>query len=74
MCIEFLTLYVVRIPLAAVLIKTSLGLQGIWAAIGLSIVIQTAASLTCYFSGIWKKKKSKPKEEPILIDCPEEIG
>ena len=48
----------VRVPLAAVLARTSLGISGIWLAIAASYAITTVLSLTYYFSGRWKSWQS----------------
>lgn len=54
MAISFISLCLIRIPLAAVLSKTGLGIQGIWAAIVISFIVTTFNSLLYYFSKRWK--------------------
>ncbi len=55
MASTLLSLWLVRVPVAWLLMRTSLGITGIWAAIVLSFGISMAASLAYYFSGRWKK-------------------
>jgi putative MATE family efflux protein len=55
MTITLISLWVVRIPLAGLLAKTSLGLMGIWIAIICSIMVTMLISLGYYFSGRWVK-------------------
>lgn len=53
--ISFISLCIVRIPLAGWLSQTSLGIRGVWLSIVLSFAVTTAASLTYYYSGRWLK-------------------
>ncbi|MCF2945416.1 MATE family efflux transporter [Paenibacillus tarimensis] len=55
MVISFVSLCIIRIPLAHWLSLTDLGIQGIWLAIVISYAATTAASLLYYFSGRWLK-------------------
>ncbi|MCJ7547329.1 MAG: MATE family efflux transporter, partial [Deltaproteobacteria bacterium] len=55
MTFSLLSLWVVRVPLAWLLSKTSLGIVGIWISVSLSFAIILIVSLTYYFSGRWKK-------------------
>ncbi|NQX59996.1 MATE family efflux transporter [Paenibacillus qinlingensis] len=55
MVISFISLCVVRIPLAGLLSHTSMGIHGIWFAIVISFAVTTINSLWYYFSGRWKK-------------------
>ncbi|MFC0216544.1 MATE family efflux transporter [Paenibacillus chartarius] len=55
MIISLISLCLVRIPLAAWLSNTELGIRGVWLAIVLSFAVTTAASLLYYFSGKWLK-------------------
>lgn len=57
MLISFCSLCLVRVPLAAVLARTSLGISGIWLAIAISYAITTVMSLGYYYSGRWKSGK-----------------
>ena len=55
MAFTLLSLWLVRVPAAWLLTRTSLGITGIWAAIVLSFVISMIASLAYYLSGRWRK-------------------
>lgn len=55
MFFTFLSLWLIRVPLAWFFSKTSLGLSGIWLAISLSFVITTIINLFYYFLGSWRK-------------------
>jgi len=55
MVFSLLSLWLVRVPAAWLLTRTSLGITGIWMAIALSFVTSIIASLAYYFSGRWKK-------------------
>jgi putative MATE family efflux protein len=55
MTFSLLSLWLVRVPLAWLLSKTSLGIIGIWVAVSLSFAVIMIVSLTYYFSGRWKK-------------------
>ncbi|RCX16059.1 putative MATE family efflux protein [Anaerobacterium chartisolvens] len=59
MALALLSLWVVRLPLAAVLSKTSLGLKGIWLSIGISFFVVMSVALIYYYSGRWKKAAYK---------------
>lgn len=61
MIISFFTLCLVRIPLAAFLSGTSMGLRGIWYAIVISFVVSTVSSLTYYFFGKWNQSNVNEK-------------
>ncbi|MFD1176434.1 MATE family efflux transporter [Paenibacillus puldeungensis] len=67
MVISFISLCVIRIPLAGLLSHTSMGIRGIWLAIVISFAVTTIISLWYYFSGRWNKdaimsKKSKQRQ------------
>jgi len=62
MLFSFISLCLIRIPLAWVLSGTSLGIKGIWIVIAISFAITTAMSLGYYFSGKWKVQTSDQKE------------
>ncbi len=55
MFLSIMSLYLIRVPFSWFLIKTSLGINGIWIAVAMSMVITMIVSLTYYFSGKWKK-------------------
>jgi putative MATE family efflux protein len=55
MTFSLLSLWLIRVPLAWLLSKTSLGIRGIWIAVSLSFAIIMMVSLTYYLSGRWKK-------------------
>ncbi|WP_438445045.1 MATE family efflux transporter [Gorillibacterium sp. sgz5001074] len=62
--ISFISLCVIRIPLAALLSHTSLGLRGIWAAIVISFAVTTASSLLYYASGRWLPDRGRSGAKP----------
>ncbi|MGO4546359.1 MATE family efflux transporter [Paenibacillus sp. 2TAB23] len=62
MVITFISLCVVRIPLAGLLSHTSMGIHGIWFAIVISFAVTTINSLWYYFSGRWNKSISMNDE------------
>ncbi|CAM4497303.1 putative MATE family efflux protein [Paenibacillus endophyticus] len=62
MVITFISLCVVRIPLAGLLSHTSMGIHGIWFAIVISFAVTTINSLWYYFSGRWKNGVSMNDE------------
>ncbi len=55
MVFTLLSLWIIRVPLAWFLSKTSLGISGIWIAIASSFFVTMIVSLSYYFSGRWKK-------------------
>ena len=59
MIISFISLCVIRVPLAGFLSHTSLGLRGIWFAIVASFTVTTISSLLYYFLGTWDKSTDK---------------
>jgi Na+-driven multidrug efflux pump len=59
MLFSVLSLWIIRVPFAAVLSKTGLGLNGIWISMVLSFCVITIVSLCYYFSGRWKKAYKK---------------
>ncbi len=66
MAFTLLSLWLVRVPVAWLLTRTSLGITGIWVAIVLSFVTSMTASLAYYFSGRWKKS--------TIINAPAQIA
>lgn len=54
MVISFISLCVIRVPLAALLSHTSLGIRGIWIAIVISFAATTINSLLYYSFGKWR--------------------
>lgn len=65
MVFTLFSLWVVRLPLAAVLSKSQLGIGGIWLAIDIGFVAGMTMSLTYYKIGKWKKAafKARPIDE-----------
>ncbi|HEX3047188.1 MAG TPA: MATE family efflux transporter [Bacillota bacterium] len=59
MIFSLLSLWLVRVPLAAYLSRTSLGITGIWIALLISFAVVTGISFLYYFSGRWKKAAAK---------------
>lgn len=55
MLLSFISLCVVRIPLAALLLRTELGIHGIWIAIVISFAASTINSLVYYRWGKWHR-------------------
>jgi Na+-driven multidrug efflux pump len=55
MIFSLLSLWVIRVPLTAVLTKTSLGISGVWLSVVISYAIVMTVSLMYYYSGKWKK-------------------
>lgn len=55
MAFSLITLWLVRVPAAAKLMETSLGIHGIWLAIDLSFAVSLIMSLIYYSTGRWKK-------------------
>lgn len=55
MVISFISLCVIRIPLAGLLSHTDFGIHGIWIAIVISFAASTINSLLYYFFGRWRK-------------------
>ncbi len=68
MIFTLLSLWLVRVPLAWFLSKTSLGISGIWISIATSFFITMIISLIYYFSGRWKKSAviKTPVSVPIV--------
>lgn len=66
MLFTLLSLWGVRVPLASVLSRTSLGSTGIWIAIVASFATTMTISLLYYFSGRWKKAVVKVEFEPVI--------
>lgn len=55
MIFSLLSLWVIRVPLTAVLTETSLGISGVWLSVVISYAIVMTISLMYYYSGKWKK-------------------
>jgi putative MATE family efflux protein len=60
MAITITSVWLVRVPLAAILSKTELGLRGIWIAVVIGFAIGLSISLIYYFMGRWKKAAFRP--------------
>lgn len=65
MVFTLLSLWLVRVPLAWFLSKTSLGITGIWVAVICSFFATTIVNLTYYFSGRWKKSAIIKAPAPV---------
>jgi putative MATE family efflux protein len=65
MIVSILGFWVMRVPLAWILSRTSLGTDGIWISIVASFVLATIISFVYYFSGRWKKA--------VIIKAPESL-
>jgi putative MATE family efflux protein len=64
MVFSLVSLWVIRVPLAAVLSRTQLGISGIWLAIDISFAVTLSVSLVYYFSGRWKKEVIRKNKVP----------
>lgn len=64
MIFTLLSLWLVRVPMAWFLSKTSLGIAGIWISIASSFFITMIISLIYYYSGRWKKSVIKTPPLP----------
>ena len=62
MAITVLSIWLIRIPLAALLSSTSLGINGIWLAVVIGFAVGLTASVGYYFAGRWKKAAFKPRQ------------
>ncbi len=67
MMFSLLSLWAVRVPLAAYLSRTALGLAGIWIAILISCAVVAAISFSYYCSGRWKKAAAKIQAQVALM-------
>ena len=65
MIFTLLSLWLVRVPLAWFLSKTSLGTTGIWIAVASSFFVTMIISLVYYFSGRWKKSAVIKTPAPV---------
>jgi putative MATE family efflux protein len=65
MAFTIITIWAVRVPLAAILMKTSLQIHGIWLSVDIGFAVGIIISLSYYFSGRWKKSNII-KSEPML--------
>lgn len=78
MIFTLVSLWAVRVPVAAWLSHTSLGIRGIWIAICASFCITSIISLSYYASGRWKKTikgiHTPAAEIPDAILAEEPIG
>jgi putative MATE family efflux protein len=61
MVFTLVSLWAVRVPLAAVLSHTGLGIRGIWLAIDIGFAVGMVISLIYYYMGRWKKESFKIK-------------
>jgi putative MATE family efflux protein len=67
MLFSLLSLWFLRVPLAAFLSKTRLGITGIWLAIVFSFIITAGISYVYYRSGRWKKAALKQPPEMNMV-------
>jgi putative MATE family efflux protein len=67
MVFTLLSLWLVRVPLAWFLSKTSLGITGIWIAIACSFFVTMIVSLAYYYSGRWKKSAIIRTPSPLSL-------
>lgn len=76
MAFSLLSLWVIRVPLSAILSKTALGITGIWVSIVTSFAVIMVISLAYYFSGRWKKAVIKKGgfKPPQGLERPEGVG
>lgn len=65
MVFSLLSLWVVRVPLAAILSHTKSGIVGIWIAVVISYGVVMIISLMYYLSGRWKKAVIKTIQQPV---------
>lgn len=65
MVFTLLSLWLIRVPLAWFLSKTSLGIAGIWISIACSFFVTMIVSLAYYFSGRWKKSAVIKTPTPV---------
>jgi putative MATE family efflux protein len=70
MIITLVSLWVVRVPLAAFLSKWMGSIDGVWYAISISFAVSMVLSLGYYFSGQWKRGTVRPRTMP---PTPEEM-
>jgi putative MATE family efflux protein len=71
MCFTLISLWAVRVPLAWYLMRTPLGIDGIWIAISVSAFMVMVVSVGYYLSGRWKKNaviRETPEVEPPIMD------
>jgi putative MATE family efflux protein len=69
MAVSLFSLWAVRVPLSALLMRTGLGIRGIWVAVLVSFAVNLALSLALYFSGAWRKKQAvKPPAQPAIME------
>ena len=66
MTFSLLSLWAVRVPLAAYLSRTRLGLAGIWIAILISCAVVAGISFSYYCSGRWKKTAAKIQAQVVM--------
>ena len=71
MVFSLLSLWAVRVPLAAYLSRsTPLGVKGIWVAMAAGFIVTSGVSYLYYLTGRWKKsahKILKAAEEPVQV-------
>jgi putative MATE family efflux protein len=67
MLFSLFSLWVLRVPLAAFLSRTQLGITGIWLAIVISFIATAGISYVYYHSGRWKKVALKHPPEMSML-------
>jgi len=70
MGISFIALWGLRVPLAVILSRTSLGLTGVWIAFVAGFAVGLTASLIYYRTGRWRVAvtRTPPPEETVVAD------
>jgi putative MATE family efflux protein len=71
MVLSIISLGIFRIPLAAFLSNTTLGLKGIWIAIAISFFVNALLGFLFYISGRWKKGTELPVSdtETLIVEA-----
>ncbi len=67
MIFTFISYAVLRVPIAAILSKTKLGLSGIWVSILVSYLVVMTVSVMYYRSGKWKKPLVSVKKNLVNV-------
>jgi putative MATE family efflux protein len=69
MVFSLISLWAVRVPLAALLSGSALGIKGIWFSIDIGFAVGAATSLIYYFNGNWKDSALiRPTKEGAPIE------
>jgi putative MATE family efflux protein len=70
MVFSLVSLWVFRVPLAALLTRTPLGITGIWIAIVVSYGVTMIVTVSYYFSGRWKKPVVRAGKAAVVRAAP----